>query len=1373
MFKKILKRCAVIFTFSCFLIPAAQAARGVPIPQALQPWQAWVLQGQEESQCPFLQNQNSQHECAWASPLNLQLGDHGGDFSQNWELHQPAWVALPGNQKHWPQNVRVNGEAKAVLKQGGQPQLFLKAGTYRVQGSFQWKQLPEAFSVPTKTGVLKLTVNGALVPFPQWNLQSGQLWLQKSKVTVGSENVLELRVHRKITDEIPLRLTTVLLFDVSGESRELVLPKVLPNRFVAMNIQSSLPTRLDDSGNLKVQIKPGAWRVELNARYQGPFKEVKLAKKLKPWPEEEIWAFEPRNELRLVEVQGVTAIDPQQTTIDGAWKQFPTYRLQAGTAFRLVEKRRGDSNPAPDQLSLHREWWLDFNGSGFTVHDQIRGTLHQNWRLEMNPPYALGRIAVSGQDQFITQLPDNERLGVEVRQSTVNVTADSRIRERGSFLPAVGWNNDFQRVSGMLNLPPGWRLFAARGVDEAATWINGWTLLDIFLVLITTLAIFNLWGWKWGAIALLTFILTFPEAEAPRWIWLALIVAYALLRVIPVGKLTAVLKLYKLGALLLLVGFSMVFMVNQLRVGLYPSLEYPWKSVASNQSARQVSFRTTAPAPRMEEVSELEADMAAPPPAPAESLVRGKVMGKAKGVRQMLDSSQSSYARYGIKAQQNLQSQRPGTKVQTGPGLPRWRWNAVRLDWHGPVAKDQQIKFWLLSPPLNLLLVVLRVVFLAALLLLFATGWRRPRALAKPAGKAALMLALAVGLGATTLWSQPAHAEFPPESLLNELQERLLEDPLCHPECAQISRMTLAADGNRLQLRIEAHAQADVAIPLPGEIPEWQLETILLDGRPATLVRSDDKKVWLNLSPGVHQIAMTGVLPAKATVQISLPLKPHQVETQLNGWTLSGLHEDGGVESTLQLTRVAGLTATQSGSKENWKNRFPTFVRVERNLLLGLTWEARTQVKRVTATGEPVVLEVPLLPGEAVTSSGVRVKDRKVLINMGPNENSVSWRSVLKEQSQLTLKAPHRVSDMEVWSVEANPIWNVNYSGIPVIQVADTTGTWHPQWRPWPGESVTLKVMRPTGVPGQTMTIDHSKVIITPGLRYTQVKATLQLRSSLGAQHVMSLPEAAELQSVKIDGREQPIRLDSGQLTLPVVPGKQKIELTWQEETGIKSFYRAPTIDWGMPSVNSEMSFHLSEDRWVLGTPWVQVGPAVQFWILLIVILLFSFALSRWGIAPLRVWEWFLLGIGISQFPENPVMATLFVAGWLIALGWRGAKAQENNFIFNLRQLALAGYTLVAIIIICMAIYEGLLGNPDMQIAGNASSHQWLHWFYDRVEGTLPRPWVFSVPLFVYRIAMLAWALWLAFALLRWIKWAWQCFSSDGLWRPMNVVKKG
>jgi len=77
-----------------------------------------------------------------------------------------------------------------------------------------------------------------------------------------------------------------------------------------------------------------------------------------------------------------------------------------------------------------------------------------------------------------------------------------------------------------------------------------------------------------------------------------------------------------------------------------------------------------------------------------------------------------------------------------------------------------------------------------------------------------------------------------------------------------------------------------------------------------------------------------------------------------------------------------------------------------------------------------------------------------------------------------------------------------------------------------------------------------------------------------------------------------------------------------------------------------------------------------------------------------------------------------------------------------------------------------------MLVTGNRSSASVLNWYQDRSASTLPMAKVVSLPIFVYRVLMLAWSLWLASALLNWLKWGWGCFSSNGLWRKKVVEEK-
>jgi hypothetical protein len=80
------------------------------VPEPLRPWIDWVLHGHEDEQCPALGAPESR-ECSWPSRLVLALDERGGTFTQQWLVHHDADVPLPGDESHWPQQVRVDDAA--------------------------------------------------------------------------------------------------------------------------------------------------------------------------------------------------------------------------------------------------------------------------------------------------------------------------------------------------------------------------------------------------------------------------------------------------------------------------------------------------------------------------------------------------------------------------------------------------------------------------------------------------------------------------------------------------------------------------------------------------------------------------------------------------------------------------------------------------------------------------------------------------------------------------------------------------------------------------------------------------------------------------------------------------------------------------------------------------------------------------------------------------------------------------------------------------------------------------------------------------------------------------------------------------------------
>jgi len=80
----------------------------------------------------------------------------------------------------------------------------------------------------------------------------------------------------------------------------------------------------------------------------------------------------------------------------------------------------------------------------------------------------------------------------------------------------------------------------------------------------------------------------------------------------------------------------------------------------------------------------------------------------------------------------------------------------------------------------------------------------------------------------------------------------------------------------------------------------------------------------------------------------------------------------------------------------------------------------------------------------------------------------------------------------------------------------------------------------------------------------------------------------------------------------------------------------------------------------------------------------------------------------------------------------------------------------------------GLLGSPDMHVVGNGSYDNVLRWFDDRSDSVIPPAYVLSLPIWIYKILILAWSLWLSLALLKWLPWVWDQFVADSIWKPRS-----
>lgn len=1377
-----------------WLLPAFAQQTQPKLPSALEHWTDWVLAKHPSHGCPWLGEQNSQ-QCLWAEKLAVKAGANGGSFVYDLVLFQQGWVTLPGDVRSWPQQVQQhNNEGSKPLQvrdNNGVPEVFLGVGRWQLSALFQWHQLPQSIRVPEQSGVLTLTLADKAVTAPK--RLADELWLQPQNQTAeSSSDSLQLKVFRLLEDDIPANVTTMLMLDVSGQSREIVLDGMLLPGYLPKALQTELPALLKDDGSLQLQLSAGQWSIVLQAVSQQTPGLLQLPNSTAPWPAEEVWAFAAHPELRTVNVTGANSLDPNQTLAPADWQQYPLYAMDKNSKLELTEIQRGGGQQQ-DNLRLEKQLWLDFSGEGVTVTDNISGTLHSQARLEVQPGYQLGRVELQGEPQLITTLPQQQP-GIELRQNPIQLKALSRTNLNnpqlqhsgfGHNFAVSGWQNSFSDVSWQLHLPPGWSLLSASGADIIqGSVLERWTLWDIFFVLLFSVASGRLFGWPVGALALLTLVLSYHRLDAPQWSWLSLLALLALLPLAK-GKIQPWLQKATYLNVLVILAVLLPFSVDQIRQAIYPQLEKPYQLM---QASAEQAY---APAPvAMAAAAGQQADAMAQ----AEIQERSESSKKADRVKRLYATSQSAPE---ITPAPVLKAD-PNARIQTGPAEPAWQWQQASLSWQGPLMAEEQSTLYLVPAWLNrvgnVLTVFLQVLLLALLckpLILesFLQHTLLKRLLLpffRPLKTAVPLLLFAV-VATVALPAPPAYSQqFPDEVLLAELEQRLLEPPLCLPECSSLNSLKVQNNQpDQLQLSVHLDSQINHAWLLP--VSADKILAVKLNQQDAAIFRSGQQS-YLLLPPGRHQLELW-LLASEPQLVLSFSTAWHQLSTSLNGWRVLPDNSDPNdltslqqAQKQLRLEQIASTdTPKTTTSLADQQNNLPAFAVLERRLTLGLEWQLSSTLRRTGQSQQAMQLTVPLLDGETPLSP-LPVVDGALQLQLNANQQSFSWHSRLKQNSKLQLQSaapaaseakttsatPAQTTTQkqataqynEIWQLAASPNWHIKSQGL--VAVTQNDSPLPSLWRPWPGESLSLEISQPQAVAGEMLTLNQLALRQQQGNRSSDVTLKLQLNASQAQSFVLPLPANASLQSVELDGMTMPATVNEQQLKVQLKPGQQQLTINWQDNSAQSLLVKSSALTLPLAAANIYLEMALAQDRWILAVGGPAIGPALLFWGMLFVLLLLALLLPKLIQSPLKRRHWLLLFAGICTVSFYiPLLITL----WLLAISRRGQIQQAlQGSQGRLKQLALLLLSISALVALFSAIPYGLLSAPDMQLVGNGSYQQQLYWYQDFSQPELPQAWVLSLPLWCYQLAMLLWSLWLATALTRWLPWVWQQLSYLGFW---------
>lgn len=721
----------------------------------------------------------------------------------------------------------------------------------------------------------------------------------------------------------------------------------------------------------------------------------------------------------------------------------------------------------------------------------------------------------------------------------------------------------------------------------------------------------------------------------------------------------------------------------------------------------------------------------------------------------------------------------PSAVPQTGEGTPEWSGRRWSLDIDHAVKPDETVSLWLLSPTASKALALLRALALWVLgFALVRAGWRAgwgrapreaaPRAgSASPAAGTAAIVALLSVLGA----SQVASAAPTPE-LLEELQNRvtaerpLAPEPECAPECALVVRLDVEVVAQTLRLRAEVHMAGPGVYRLPGSFDGWMPQTVDVDRRPAAELIAIEGEVFVRLVEGVHTIELAGPIGGDE-LNLGLTTEPKRIFVKAKGWAVEGVDEDGRASSLhfLKEARAASAASEPDESDaaldepargERVSQDLPAWLSVHRQIEIGPRWMMRTLVTRQNHGPSPITVQIPLLAGEKMLEATAKVGDPKATVSLDQAGDTISWVSVLEPRDALVLAAPEGSPWTEIWTVTCDEAWQCAMTGTPATRGDAGTSVFHP----WPGETLSLALHQPPPIDGALLTVDRAELRALVAESQSEARLSMTVRAATVTTRTLTLPAGARLGAVKVAGADVPMAKDATELRLPFQPGVSEVAVEWKQDDGVATVYTAPSVSLGGHAVNARLAVDFVDDadRIVLWTGGSADGPIVWLWPWFGALALLAVVLGRVPGAPLKAWQWLILGLGFGA-----AVIPLIVA-WFLLVAWRPALVRRvtSDHGYNALQFGFALVT-AAVLLVTLATGKELLTSPVWTLVDNWSADGGLlRWYAARVEDATPSAWIVSVPASLWRALWVLWALWVAWQSIGWGRWAWRSIGEGG-----------
>ena len=1384
----------LIFIFSVFLFAnnafASSDSWKENIPDELRPWINWVSKDLVKNPCPSTHNDFSNKLCDFMTHLRINVENNKIFFTEKLYIYEDTFVKLLGGKNLFPYDVKDDDKNIQVIYKNNAPYVFLKKGSHEISGTIRIENGEDEILLPENVATLKFLKNDKEEKNVSIIKNKLQLGLAKNIVKENKEQIknitddnIDIQVRRILNDDLPFTVTTLLKLNISGKEREINLGKVVFPDTRVININSSLQVKLDDSKNFIFKASSGTYEVQIESIYDAIPDKIPFFKSTNDFPDEEIWGYILNDTLRTTQINGAVNISPINFGYPIKNSSMRVYEIKNNQNFEIVEKERAPIIDATNSLTLQRTLWLNFKGDGYFALDNLNGQIKKNDIMEISDDFNLAKANINGSDVPIISQNNSSKIGLNLHEGHVNLQSEGRYKNIKEFsLSPFSFVKG--NVSLSLQLPAGWKVFNISNIkNDSYSWISKWNLLKLFYLCLTFFIVLKVYSLKSGIVALFAIIFT-HDTPISLYMPLILICFFHF-----ISKLLVDIENKKFYfnlsnrlqtiILILLIIFSVPFVVSDIRSAIYPQLKFNIFSspdnIYKNNSYRYQRKAAGAMMAYMAASSDEDREVALEDGAVDRSVATNGLMGDSSIPARPLGKKV-------INTHLN---------VPTGYGKPMWAGTTViRLN-EDNIPQGKKIKICYLTPFMNTIISFIRAFLLVWLIILLVNESFYNKIKDYIVSKFPKLVSCFILIFVSSLFLNICKANAEPskevlDDLKNYVNENINKVPSCMPDCASFTEGKLTINNEKSSFELKVNALTDLAFPVIKSNNDYIINEILIDNENVSkAVRTPNGNIFIFLNKGTHDVKIIFTLQNVSMPNFVFDMPIAKLKLNLQGYEYFGnkdfvtsikLRKIEAQEGDINNDKLNNSNISANDQKSNIKTKLvlSSYYFITREVFLtDNVFKLVTSVQRFGNTDEASNIWITLNKDESILTQNITVKDNKMFIDFAKGESFKKVESILYSKNIITLQSQNLEFVYEKWKIYQSEHWFLNFNGIPEI-----LRNGERYWLPRHDEKLEVLVSPIKNADAPLETITKSTLDYTLGKDFLSASLTFNIRSSHGGKHEFKLPKEFELESCFINNNKVPCVSnvdETRNISLELMPSEQEVLLKLKAPSNWKFRYKLPKIDVSLASVNSITKVTMQNNearRLLLWTRGPKMGPCVLFWITLPIIFLLS-VFFKYGLkSEIKFIEWFILLLGFSllqTYVESFLILLWIVVGIFVMRKTESiinnpemCNPQNVNETSTPKKVKSPHYKIylvfgvIAVIAFCSLIKVALLGQtPNMWVAGNGSYmnnyQSILVWYEDIVSNILPVPEIISVNIIYYKIFIVFWALWSSVFIIKYI----------------------